>query len=123
MFAISGLGITLFLGGWTAPVAFLDWVPSWAWFFGKLMGMIFFFIWIRGTLPRLRMDQLMNFAWKFMLPMALINIGVAGLWHFLPPGILRWVGCALLLVAPYLALGRGVMAARPGAQRQYHYAE
>ncbi len=83
MFAISGLGITLFLGGWTAPFSFLTWVPSYLWFFAKLMALIFTFIWIRGTLPRLRMDQLMNFAWKFMLPMSLVNIVTAGLWHFM----------------------------------------
>ena len=69
MFSISGLGTTLFLGGWSAPFSFLTWVPSWIWFFSKLMLSIFVFIWMRGTLPRLRQDQLMNFAWKFVLPM------------------------------------------------------
>ncbi len=53
-------------------------IPSWIWFFAKLLVLIAVFIWVRGTLPRLRMDQLMNFAWKFMLPMALINIVAAG---------------------------------------------
>src|SRR5215510_4433650 len=77
LFAISGVGITLFLGGWHAPLPILEWVPSWACFFAKLFALIAVFIWIRGTLPRLRMDQLMNFAWKFMLPMALVNILVA----------------------------------------------
>ena len=66
MFAISGLAITLFLGGWHAPLSFMAWVPSYLWFFGKLLALIALFIWVRGTLPRLRMDQLMNFAWKFM---------------------------------------------------------
>ena len=94
MFAISGMGITLFLGGWTAPLSFLAWVPSWIWFFGKLLALICVFIWVRGTLPRLRMDQLMGFAWKFMLPLALINIVVAGLWRFMPPGLVRWLVCA-----------------------------
>src|SRR6202522_3339396 len=60
MFAISGLGITLFLGGWSAPFSFLTWVPSYLWFFAKLLAMIVVFIWVRGTLPRLRMDQLMR---------------------------------------------------------------
>ena len=54
MFSISGLGATLFLGGWSAPFSFLTWVPSWVWFFGKVMTSIFVFIWMRGTLPRLR---------------------------------------------------------------------
>ena len=65
---------------------FLELVPSWVWFFAKLLVLIFVFIWIRGTLPRLRMDQLMNFAWKFMLPMALMNIVAAAIWHFMPHG-------------------------------------
>src|SRR5215470_10605498 len=49
MFAICGLAITLFLGGWTAPFSFLDWIPSWLWFFGKLLALIFVLIWVRGT--------------------------------------------------------------------------
>ena len=76
MFSISGLGTTLFLGGWSAPFSFLGWVPSWIWFFSKLMLSIFVFIWMRGTLPRLRQDQLMNFAWKFVLPLTLLNLMV-----------------------------------------------
>src|SRR6185312_1492137 len=55
MFAISGLGITLFLGGWQAPFGFLEWIPSYILFFGKLLVLIAGFIWVRGTLPRLRM--------------------------------------------------------------------
>jgi len=126
LFAISSLGITLFLGGWLAPVAFLDWVPSWIWFFAKLLAVIFVFIWVRGTLPRLRIDQLMSFAWKFMLPMTLINVVVAGLWHFstewaMPGGIvLRWVLCAVALAVPYVVLGRAVQPRV--AKRVYRYA-
>src|SRR5436305_899979 len=82
LFAICGLGITLFLGGWTAPFSWLAWIPSWFWFFAKLLGLICFFIWVRGTLPRLRMDQLINFAWKFMPPMSLVNLATARVWHF-----------------------------------------
>jgi NADH-quinone oxidoreductase subunit H len=123
MFAISALGVTLFLGGWTAPLAFLRWLPSWAWFFAKLLVLIGVFIWIRGTLPRLRMDQLMNFAWKFMLPMALINIVVAGVWRFMPAGGLRWVACAALVLAPYVALGRALVAGKHITKRQYQFAE
>src|SRR5207248_4301277 len=53
MFAISGMAITLFLGGWTAPLAMLDWLPSWLWFFGKLMALIFLFIWVDRKSTRL----------------------------------------------------------------------
>jgi NADH-quinone oxidoreductase subunit H len=123
MFAISGLGITLFLGGWAAPLSFLTWIPSYLWFFAKLLAMIVMFIWIRGTLPRLRMDQLMNFAWKFMLPMALLNLVTAGAWRFLPHGALRWIICSLLVVVPYVLLGRGLTQGWKMEKRVYRFAE
>ena len=123
MFAISGLGITLFLGGWHAPLAALEVIPSWMWFFGKLLVLIFVFIWVRGTLPRLRMDQLMNFAWKFMLPMALINIISAAIWHFMPPGYERWLVGAALVAGSYVLLGRGLMEGKKLEKRTYRYAE
>jgi NADH-quinone oxidoreductase subunit H len=123
MFAISGLGITLFLGGWAAPLPFLTWIPSYLWFFTKLLAIIAVFIWIRGTLPRLRMDQLMNFAWKFMLPMGLLNLVTAGVWHFMPQGILRWLICILMVIVPYVLLGRGLMQGRKLEERVYRFAE
>jgi NADH-quinone oxidoreductase subunit H len=123
MFAITGLGITLFLGGWTAPFSFLAWIPSWIWFFTKLMAIIFVFIWIRGTLPRLRMDQLMNLAWKFMLPLALINILVAGVWHFMAADWERWLVCSAMIVASYVLLGHGLMKNQKLGKRIYRFAE
>jgi len=123
MFAIIGLGITLFLGGWTSPVAFLTWIPSYVWFLGKMIAIVFVFIWIRGTLPRLRMDQLMNFAWKFMLPLALINILVAGIWHYLGAGALRWLVCSAIIFGAYAVLGRGLMHNQKFGKRIYRYAE
>ncbi len=123
LFAVSGLGITLFLGGWQAPLPALEWIPSWGWFFAKLLGLIAGFIWIRGTLPRLRMDQLMNFAWKFMLPMALINILTAAIWYFMQPGAARWVVGALLVAGPYLLLGRALAHGGHFEKRTYRFAE
>jgi len=123
MFATSGLAITLFLGGWSAPFSFLTWVPSYLWFFLKLLVLICVFIWIRGTLPRLRQDQLMNLAWKFMLPMTLINIFTAALWHFMPAGIIRWLACAALLVIPCIALSRGLKQGKKLQVRTYRFAE
>jgi len=123
MFAISGLGITLFLGGWAAPFSFLTWVPSWMWFFGKLLALIAVFIWVRGTLPRLRMDQLMNFGWKFMLPMTLMVILSAGLWRFLPGGVLRWLICAAPIAGLYVVLGRVLTGGRKIEKRVYRFAE
>jgi NADH-quinone oxidoreductase subunit H len=123
MFAISGLAITLFLGGWTAPLSFLTWVPSYLWFFAKLLAIIVMFIWVRGTLPRLRMDQLMNFAWRFMLPMALLNLVTVGVWVFLPQGVLRWLVCSLLVVVPYVLLGRGLTRGWKLEKRVYRFAD
>src|SRR5437016_11584379 len=123
MFAISGLAITLFLGGWSAPLAFLSWLPSWLWFFAKLGALILLFIWIRATVPRLRIGQLMNFAWKFMLPLALINIVAAGLWRFLPAGPGRWMVCSALILVPYVLLCRGLAGGQQFAKRTYQYAE
>ena len=123
MFAVSGLAITLFLGGWHSPAPFLEWIPSYVWFFLKLLALILLFIWVRGTLPRLRMDQLMAFAWKFMLPMALINLVTAGLWHYLPTGLSRWLVCSALLIGPYLLLARSLAANGHIQKRTYRYAD
>jgi NADH-quinone oxidoreductase subunit H len=69
----SAIITTLFLSGWDGPVSF---IPSPIWFLLKMFFMAFCFIWIRATLPRLRMDQIMSFAWKFLLPLSLLNIFV-----------------------------------------------
>ena len=68
LITLSGLAVTLFLGGWRGP--FL-WGPIW--FVLKLLLLLFIFIWMRTTLPRLRYDQLMRFGWKILLPLATIN--------------------------------------------------
>lgn len=73
-FAVSAIGATIFLGGWRGPI-----LPGWLWFFIKTYVMVFIVMWMRGTLPRIRVDQLMNFAWKVLVPLALANLLVAGL--------------------------------------------
>ena len=123
MFSISGLGTTLFLGGWSAPLSFMNWIPSWIWFFGKVMLSIFVFIWMRGTLPRLRQDQLMNFAWKFVLPFTLLNLLVTALWRFMGEGWARWVVCTVILAAAYVVMGRLEMRSEHFGRRSYRYAE
>jgi NADH-quinone oxidoreductase subunit H len=123
MFATSGMAITLFLGGWSAPFSFLTWVPSYVWFFAKLLAIISVFIWIRGTLPRLRMDQLMNLAWEFMLPMALLNLFTAGLWHFMAADSLRWLVCSTMVVVPFILLSRGLKHKKKFQVRTYHYSQ
>ena len=69
-FAFAGLATAIFLGGGDGPPP----LPSWFWFIVKVMLIFFIMLWIRSTLPRLRPDQVMHFAWKFLLPLALINI-------------------------------------------------
>ncbi len=122
MMATSAMAITLFLGGWAAPFSFLTWIPSWFWFFAKLIFMLMIFIWIRGTLPRLRMDQLMNFGWKFMLPLSLINIVCAGLWHYLPAGFTRWSVISLLLLLSCFLLSRSLRRSKWFQERTYRFA-
>ena len=123
MFATSGMAITLFLGGWGAPFSFLTWIPSYVWFFVKLLVLICCFIWVRGTLPRLRMDQLMGLAWKFMLPMTLLNLITAGVWHFMPAGIVRWVVCSAMVVVPFILTSRTLKQGKTLQVRTYRYAE
>jgi NADH-quinone oxidoreductase subunit H len=69
----SALATTLFLGGWQGPV-----LPPVVWFMGKTFALVFFFIWVRGTFPRFRFDQLMQLGWKVLLPLSLVNILVTG---------------------------------------------
>jgi NADH-quinone oxidoreductase subunit H len=123
MFSISGLGTTLFLGGWSAPLEILSFVPSWIWFFSKLMLSIFVFIWMRGTLPRLRQDQLMNFAWKFVLPFTLLNLMVTALWRFMGEGWERWIVCSAILAVVWVVMGRIEMRSEHFGPRSYRYAE
>jgi NADH-quinone oxidoreductase subunit H len=123
MFATSGLAITLFLGGWSAPFSFLTFIPSYIWFLLKLLTFIAAFIWVRGTFPRLRMDQLMGLAWKFMLPMTLLNVFDAGIWHLMPPGILRWIICTALLILPAMLLSRTLTHKQKLQPRTYRYAD
>jgi NADH-quinone oxidoreductase subunit H len=72
-FAMSALTTVLFLGGWQ-PVMFLDFIPGAVWFSIKFSLVVFLLIWFRITFPRLRADQLMEFGWKVLLPVALANI-------------------------------------------------
>jgi NADH-quinone oxidoreductase subunit H len=78
MVTVSALATTLFLGGWRAPFGIAQvWEGAnsgyWPllWFFGKTLGFIFLFIWLRGTLPRMRYDQFMSFGWKVLIPFSL----------------------------------------------------
>lgn len=125
LFALSGLGITMFLGGWQAPLPFLEFIPSYLWFMLKLAGMVVFFIWIRGTLLRLRIDQLTRLSWQFLVPLALINLVNAAFWALSADrsplvDLARWPISAGIIVLPFLVMGRRLTQGR--APRQYTYA-
>jgi NADH-quinone oxidoreductase subunit H len=85
MFIMASLAAVCFLGGWTLPwyvtkaLPFLTYVPGIVWFLLKVYAFIFFYYWIRATVPRYRYDQLMAIGWKILIPVALANILVTGL--------------------------------------------
>ena len=95
VFIVCAIGATLFLGGWMpfhigswqSFNQVMDWIPSSIWFFGKTFFLIFLIMWFRWTFPRLRIDQLLNLEWKYLLPISMFNIllvtAMAILkWHF-----------------------------------------
>ncbi|HMD14979.1 MAG TPA: NADH-quinone oxidoreductase subunit H, partial [Bacteroidota bacterium] len=85
MFAVSAIGATLFLGGWNSPFGdFLSGpILGMFWFLSKGMFFVFVQMWLRWTLPRLRVDQLMYVSWKVLTPWAFVCIIGVGLWMIL----------------------------------------
>jgi len=143
MFAISGLAVTLFLGGGSGPGVAMNLVDQglaterWGtvsafpglaviWFLVKIFAIIAVMIWLRGTLPRLRVDQLMGFAWKFLLPLSILNILVAGFAHFIPQeNIVSKVAVWVVSLGILYTAAKGLnqlnrLNVRP---REYKYAE
>jgi NADH-quinone oxidoreductase subunit H len=123
MFAVSGLAVTLFLGGWHAPLPWLAFIPSYIWFFAKLSILLFVFIWVRGTLPRIRVDQMMNFAWKFMLPMAFTCLISAAIWHYAGRRLSGWLWSFVVIAVVYIALSMFLDTRRKFTARTYRFAE
>jgi NADH-quinone oxidoreductase subunit H len=82
MVTVSAVATDLFLGGWHGP--FLPESLGWIWFLLKVAAILFFYVWMRWTLPRYRYDQLMRFGWKILLPIAVVNLLVtaAGVLYF-----------------------------------------
>jgi len=140
VFAVSCLGTVIFLGGGTLPypftgepvntfkggenlisMLFLN-LPLIAIFMGKVSLYIFLMFWIRATLPRLRVDQLMAFAWKCMVPLCIVNIFIAAVWYefVIRPGkpnyLLGWavtLPMVIVSIIVVLALYRSSMKATP----------
>ena len=82
MITVACLATLLFLGGWNGPIvgpAIVQWILPVFWFCAKVFVFLFIYIWVRGTLPRFRYDQLMAFGWKFLLPLALANLIVTAI--------------------------------------------
>lgn len=73
LFSVAALGATLFLGGWEGPF-----LPGYVWFIGKTWALILVMLWLRWTFPRARLDQMMKFNWKFLIPLSILNILVTG---------------------------------------------
>lgn len=78
MIIMPAVAVTLFWGGWHPIVPALSFIPGWIWFLAKVFVLVFVCIWIRATYPRLRYDHIMKFGWKFMFPLALLNLLVTG---------------------------------------------
>jgi NADH-quinone oxidoreductase subunit H len=97
-FAVSAMATTLFLGGWNGPL-----LPSWLWFMLKAMTLVFFMMWLRGTFPRFRIDQVMAFSWKFLLPLSMANIFVTAVDYFVP-GILGSALAWLLMLLSFFTV-------------------
>jgi NADH-quinone oxidoreductase subunit H len=125
MCALSGMAVTLFLGGWHAPLPFLEFIPSYVWFAAKLLPLLLGFIWIRATLPRLRIDQLTRLAWKFLVPLTLVNLPASAFWILSRPWpeplqAVRWAVALALAAVPFLLLSRSL--GRGIGRRTYTYA-
>lgn len=78
VFLVAAFGTIVFLGGWLAPFGW-TFIPSWAWFFLKMYLLIFIIMQLRWTYPRIRVDQLMGFGWKVLVPLSLANIFITGI--------------------------------------------
>jgi NADH-quinone oxidoreductase subunit H len=85
MFIVASIAATVFwggwmplhIGGWNSFNNAMDWIPPFVWYFGKTAFIIFLMMWIKWTFPRLRIDQLLNLEWKYLLPINLVNIILA----------------------------------------------
>lgn len=138
-FAIAALVVLLFLGGWswpwnTAALAWLPSLPAWpwlvpllsvAWFLAKVYAVILVVFWIRGTFPRLRIDQLMAFAWKAMVPLSFYAIVITAvyLYYDWPGWTLTVMSAAGLLVVGYIVYRKMTAPARRVAEVRARQAE
>ena len=121
MFAVSAIAVTLFLGGWEGVLPGYDILGGFPGFVIKTLALVFLMMWLRWTLPRLRVDQLMNLCWKYFIPIAFFNILGTGIWGLIFPEdtlVSIIISCAIIytgLIVAYTIAGR-VMAQKPAPQ-------
>ena len=114
MVTVSAMATTLFLGGWRAPYPISLWEQAntgwWPmlWFFGKLFAFIFVFIWLRGTLPRLRYDQFMQFGWKVLIPVSIAWVMIVSTARYLRSAGSVDTQALLFIAGAVLVFGVGI---------------
>ena len=121
MFAVSAIAVTLFLGGWEGVLPGYDILGGFPGLVIKTLALVFLMMWLRWTLPRLRVDQLMNLCWKYFIPIAFFNILGTGIWALIFPEdtlISTSISCAIIyigLIGAYKVAGRS-LTQRPAPQ-------
>ena len=121
MFAVSAIAVTLFLGGWEGVLPGYDILGGFPGFVIKTLGLVFLMMWLRWTLPRLRVDQLMNLCWKYFIPISFFNILGTGVWGLIFDHDDVWsigISCAIIyagLIGAYAFAGRN-LARKPELQ-------
>ncbi len=121
MFAVSAIAVTLFLGGWEGVLPGYDFLGGLPGFVIKTLGLVFLMMWLRWTLPRLRVDQLMNLCWKYFIPISFFNILGTGVWGLIFKHDNVWsigISCAIIyvgLIGAYTVAGRN-LARKPEPQ-------
>ncbi len=121
MFAVSAIAVTLFLGGWEGVLPGYDFLGGLPGFVIKTLGLVFLMMWLRWTLPRLRVDQLMNLCWKYFIPISFFNILGTGVWGLIFQQDDVWsigISCAIIyvgLISAYAFAGK-TLARKPEPQ-------
>ncbi len=121
MFAVSAIAVTLFLGGYEGVLPGYDFLGGFPGFVIKTLGLVFLMMWLRWTLPRLRVDQLMNLCWKYFIPISFFNILGTGIWGLIFEEDDVWsigISCAIIyvgLISAYAVAGRS-LARKPEPQ-------
>lgn len=105
----SALVATFFLGGWRGPL-----LPPVVWLMIKMIAVFFVIIWIRSTMPRLRIDQALGFAWKYLLPLALINLVLTALTTVFLPDLPVWVASPVYFIIAAVAIVLWARQYKPG---------